>query len=63
LDVFETEPLPPEHPFWSAERVYITPRNASDTDPRSAAWRIAQQIARFEAGERLEDVVERARGY
>jgi glyoxylate/hydroxypyruvate reductase A len=63
LDVFETEPLPPEHPFWSAERVYITPHNASDTDPRSAAWRIAQQIARFEAGERLEDVVERARGY
>ncbi|HET6619781.1 MAG TPA: glyoxylate/hydroxypyruvate reductase A [Dongiaceae bacterium] len=63
LDVFETEPLPDDHPFWSTERLYITPHNASITDPRSAAWRIARQIARFEAGERLESVVDRARGY
>lgn len=63
LDVFETEPLPADHPFWSTERLYITPHNASITDPRSAAWRIARQIARFEAGEGLENVVDRARGY
>ncbi|HEX6120045.1 MAG TPA: glyoxylate/hydroxypyruvate reductase A [Dongiaceae bacterium] len=63
LDVFETEPLPDDHPFWSTERLYITPHNASITDPRSAAWRIARQIERFEAGERLESVVDRARGY
>jgi glyoxylate/hydroxypyruvate reductase A len=63
LDVFETEPLPADHPFWSTERLYITPHNASITDPRSAAWRIARLIARFEAGEALENVVDRARGY
>ena len=63
LDVFETEPLPEGHPFWSTERLYITPHNASITDPRSGAWRIARQIARFEAGEGLENVVDRARGY
>jgi glyoxylate/hydroxypyruvate reductase A len=63
LDVFETEPLPEHHPFWTTERLYVTPHNASDTDPRSAAWRIAQQIAKFEAGEALENVVDRARGY
>jgi glyoxylate/hydroxypyruvate reductase A len=63
LDVFATEPLPPEHPFWSIERLYVTPHNASDTDPRSGAWRIAQQIARLEAGGDLEDVVNRKRGY
>ena len=63
LDVFATEPLPEDHPFWSAERLFITPHNASDTDPRSAAWRIAKQIAKFEAGEQLDDVVDRARGY
>ena len=63
LDVFAQEPLPPDHPFWSAERVYITPHNASITDPRSAAWRIARQIAKFEAGEKLDNVVDRARGY
>jgi len=63
LDVFDTEPLPKDHPFWSTERLYITPHNASITDPRSAAWRIARQIAKFEAGEALENVVDRARGY
>lgn len=63
LNVFETEPLPRDHPFWTTERLYITPHNASITDPRSAAWRIAQQIAKFEAGEPLENVVDRERGY
>ena len=63
LDVFETEPLAEDHPFWSTERLYITPHNASITDPRSAAWRIAKQIAKFEAGEGLDNVVDRARGY
>jgi glyoxylate/hydroxypyruvate reductase A len=63
LDVFQTEPLPEDHPFWTTDRLYITPHNASDTDPRSAAWRIAKQIARFEAGEGLDNVVDRRRGY
>lgn len=63
LDVFETEPLPEDHPFWNVERLYITPHNASDTDARSASWRIAKQIARHQAGEKLEDVVDRQRGY
>jgi glyoxylate/hydroxypyruvate reductase A len=63
LDVFETEPLPADHPFWSTARLSITPHNASITDPRSAAWRIARQIEQFEAGEELENVVDRARGY
>ena len=63
LDVFETEPLPADHTFWSTERLYITPHNASITDPRSAAWRISRQIAKFEAGEGLDDVVDRTRGY
>lgn len=63
LDVFATEPLPADHPFWSMERVFITPHNAANTDPRSGAWRIARQIARFEAGEALEDLVDRSRGY
>jgi glyoxylate/hydroxypyruvate reductase len=63
LDVFETEPLPADHPFWSTERLYITPHNASITDPHSAAWRISRQIVKFEAGEELENVVDRQRGY
>jgi phosphoglycerate dehydrogenase-like enzyme len=29
LDVFATEPLPPEHPFWTHPRVRVTPHNAA----------------------------------
>ena len=28
LDVFDPEPLPPEHPLWTAPRCYITPHTA-----------------------------------
>lgn len=63
LDVFEREPLPAEHPFWSTPRVFITPHNASITDPHSAARRIARLIDRYEAGQPLESVVDRTRGY
>ncbi|OMD89010.1 hydroxyacid dehydrogenase [Paenibacillus odorifer] len=32
LDVFETEPLPQDHPLWSMEQVIITPHSAGITD-------------------------------
>lgn len=32
LDVFETEPLPEDHPLWEMEQVIITPHNAGMTD-------------------------------
>ena len=28
LDVFEDEPLPPEHPLWDCENVILTPHNS-----------------------------------
>ncbi|MFC4319853.1 D-2-hydroxyacid dehydrogenase [Litchfieldia salsa] len=31
LDVFETEPLPPTHPFWSMDNVTVTPHISSIT--------------------------------
>jgi glyoxylate/hydroxypyruvate reductase A len=31
LDVFRTEPLPPEHPYWAHPKVTVTPHIASET--------------------------------
>jgi glyoxylate/hydroxypyruvate reductase A len=63
LDVYATEPLPAESPFWTHPKVVLTPHNAADTDPDEISKYVAWQIERFEAGGALENVVERARGY
>lgn len=63
LDVFRTEPLPPEHPYWAHPRVTVTPHIAAETRPASAARVIAENIRRFEAGEEPLHLVDRARGY
>jgi glyoxylate/hydroxypyruvate reductase A len=63
LDVFASEPLPPDSPFWTHKKVVLTPHNAADTDPDEISKYVARQIERFEAGEPLENVVDPARGY
>lgn len=63
LDVFRTEPLPPEHPFWHHPRVTVTPHLAAETRPESAARAIAENIARVEGGLPLLNRVDRALGY
>jgi glyoxylate/hydroxypyruvate reductase A len=51
LDVFRTEPLPPDHPYWAHPRVTVTPHIASETRPGTAADHVALNIARMERGE------------
>lgn len=63
LDVFETEPLPADHPFWSHPGVTVLPHVAAITDPVSASARIAANIARFRAGEIVEGLVSPKAGY
>ncbi|WP_395020340.1 2-hydroxyacid dehydrogenase [Dongia sp.] len=63
LDVFHTEPLPAPHPFWRHPKILVTPHLASDVDPESSALAIRQQIERAEAGQALEHVADRKRGY
>lgn len=63
LDVFTQEPLPANSPFWTHPKVVLTPHNAADTDPDEISKYVARQIARFEAGGPLENVVDRGRGY
>jgi glyoxylate/hydroxypyruvate reductase len=63
LDVFVTEPLPSESPFWSHPKVTLSPHNAADTDPDAISVYVAEQIARHERGEPLQNVVDRRLGY
>ncbi|OAF08374.1 glyoxylate/hydroxypyruvate reductase A [Bradyrhizobium centrolobii] len=63
LDVFVQEPLPQDCRFWTHPKVVLTPHNAADTDAEAISAYVAEQIARFEAGAALENVVDRARGY
>ncbi len=63
LDVFRTEPLPQDHPYWTHPRVTVTPHIAADTRAASAARVIAENIRRSDAGEPLLHQVDRQRGY
>ena len=63
LDVFHTEPLPADHPFWSHPKVTVTPHIASMTVPHSAVDYIADNIRRIERGETPLNVVNMDVGY
>ena len=63
LDVFEVEPLPKASPLWRHPRVTISPHNAAISTPDAIVRYIADQIAAYERGEKLQNVVDRARGY
>jgi phosphoglycerate dehydrogenase-like enzyme len=59
LDVFETEPLPAEHPLWAMENVIITPHVAGHS-PRVSERHLnvlLENIRRFARGEPLLNVV------
>lgn len=63
LDVFRIEPLPLEHPFWAHPNVTVTPHIAAETRANTAAVEIANNIAGFEKGAPLQNLVDRASGY
>ncbi len=65
LDVFEEEPLPRRSKLWKLPQVLITPHTAFLT---SNLWErhyevFTGNLRRYLAGERLQDVLEKKRGY
>jgi phosphoglycerate dehydrogenase-like enzyme len=65
LDVFEVEPLPADHPLWSAPNVLLTPHTAGYgpyLDERRFAI-LLDNCRRFGAGQPLRNVVDKARWF
>jgi D-2-hydroxyacid dehydrogenase (NADP+) len=65
LDVFEHEPLPADSPLWELDNLLITPHTAGLTDK---LWHrhykyFSSNLKRYLAGERLQFVVDKHKGY
>ena len=63
LDVFRTEPLPPDHPFWAHPKITVTPHIAAETRPATAAPVAAANLRAAMAGRPVAHLVDRSRGY
>lgn len=63
LDVFEEEPLPETSRLWEFENVVITPHISAISDISALGAYVEKQIARYEAGKPLDNLVDQSRGY
>jgi phosphoglycerate dehydrogenase-like enzyme len=65
LDVAAREPLPPDHPLWTAPGAWVTPHvaGASDEEWSYLADLVTANLGRFVRGERLWNRVDPIRGY
>ncbi len=63
LDVFATEPLDAASPLWGMDNVVITPHAAAASSPAALVPAMLRQIADFEAGMPLANLVDRTAGY
>jgi glyoxylate/hydroxypyruvate reductase A len=63
LDVFGTEPLPPDHRFWSHPRIDVTPHVSGVTVLEESVEQVAHKIRSLERGEPVSGVVDWTRGY
>ncbi|WP_030320879.1 D-2-hydroxyacid dehydrogenase [Streptomyces sp. NRRL B-3229] len=65
LDVFDSEPLPPDSPLWHVPGLIVSPHMSGDTvgwrDELSAQF--VEMYERWEAGRSLVNVVDKKRGY
>ncbi|WP_405599625.1 MULTISPECIES: 2-hydroxyacid dehydrogenase [unclassified Pseudoalteromonas] len=63
LDVFDQEPLNDEHPFWQHPKITLTPHCAALSDLNSVTEQIADNIELFIKGAKLNNQVNRKKGY
>jgi phosphoglycerate dehydrogenase-like enzyme len=65
LDVTDPEPLPPDHPLWTAGNVIITSHTSGHSDPsvQRALDLFCENVRRYVNGLPLLHVVDKQRGY
>ena len=65
LDVFETEPLPADHPFWSLPNVLLSPHCADHVPGwiEDVMHVFLKNLERFRRGETLLNVADKIHGY
>ncbi len=63
LDVFRTEPLPADHPFWTHPGITVTPHTSARTLRSESIAQIAGKMMALQRGEPVAGVVEACRGY
>lgn len=63
LDVFRTEPLPPEHPFWRHPKITVTPHTSARTLREQSIAQIVGKMQALQRGEPVRGVVDPVRGY
>jgi glyoxylate/hydroxypyruvate reductase A len=63
LDVFRTEPLPAEHPFWRHPKITVTPHTSARTLREESIAQIVGKIQALQRGEPINGVVDPQRGY
>jgi phosphoglycerate dehydrogenase-like enzyme len=65
LDVFDQEPLPPDHPLWTKPNVVLTPHISASSDRmrERAAAIFLDNVERFRSGRRLRNLVDLKAGY
>jgi glyoxylate/hydroxypyruvate reductase A len=63
LDVFRTEPLPADHPFWAHPKVTVTPHTSARTLREESIAQIVGKIRALQRGEAINGIVDPLRGY
>jgi glyoxylate/hydroxypyruvate reductase A len=63
LDVFRTEPLPADHPFWQHPKITVTPHTSARTLREESIAQIVGKIQALQRGEAINGVVDPQRGY
>lgn len=63
LDVFRSEPLSPDNPYWQIPRVLVTCHTASAIEPATGGRTIIDNILTVDSGDIPADVVDMDQGY